>query len=759
MSTPITFSKSVWLSLALCLFCGVFSGSATAQQIQWRQDLELAKAEALKTNRLVWLHFTADWCLPCKRLETFVFNDTSLIRVVDQNTVAVKVDADKNDSLVKAFDVPRIPFDIVMTPGGEVIINRRSPSRVTDYLKMFNGLDVPLQALNSGERELINARIGKIQKLVQKSGGNDKKTSALGLDGPSHQMASTTVEGQRLERGFESANRAAETRAAAARLLKLKAEKVLAEEIQKQTVGSGPKISINPFFKPDGSEPKLPQFSTPSQHELIVKNEGTSSASQQINSLRVNNQQELKNAPGTINNHFVVKPSKAVPRNHAEIDPEFLPPLPPSFEQEVTNRDAGKITEQPTTHSDPQEFNFAEIKSALKQTDVVAAAENEQTQNNIAENQFLPQQPPAQSLALPKFSEFSDHLNEKSTNNDFVGVPVRDLSETLKITPKPNVNMVPQKETAVDIVNSQRLANIGESTGWKQQPTAKKRTIPFPPSKPVMKTTVSVPQPPVMVEGTVKVAEMRIPTIEGRLVAGEQNRNEKANGNQHAQQGEPKNTSQAEQLLQHVNFFGTKKHAESMPGKTAAQSQVVINVNTGSSTSSQTVQEGARVFIVPPAVEDTLQKSTASIVKDRHAKVVSANTIATSKINYALQGKCPVTLLTEGRWVDGQQQFGCVHRDRVYLFATAANRDIFLANPDQMSPLLAGFDPVIFEETGKLVAGEEKFGTFMGEQANRRIVLFKTADTRARFQNEPVKYLNVVRNAMTKSAPKDTKLR
>jgi len=76
-----------------------------------------------------------------------------------------------------------------------------------------------------------------------------------------------------------------------------------------------------------------------------------------------------------------------------------------------------------------------------------------------------------------------------------------------------------------------------------------------------------------------------------------------------------------------------------------------------------------------------------------------------------------------------------------------------------MSPLLAGFDPVIFEETGKLVAGEEKFGTFMGEQANRRIVLFKTADTRARFQNEPVKYLNVVRNAMTKSAPKDTKLR
>jgi len=73
--------------------------------------------------------------------------------------------------------------------------------------------------------------------------------------------------------------------------------------------------------------------------------------------------------------------------------------------------------------------------------------------------------------------------------------------------------------------------------------------------------------------------------------------------------------------------------------------------------------------------------------------------------------------------------------------------------------LLAGFDPVIFEETGKLVEGEEQFGTFMGDAPSQRIVLFKTANTRDRFQKEPIKYINAVRNAMAKKAKKDIKLR
>ena len=179
------------------------------------------------------------------------------------------------------------------------------------------------------------------------------------------------------------------------------------------------------------------------------------------------------------------------------------------------------------------------------------------------------------------------------------------------------------------------------------------------------------------------------------------------------------------------------------------QPQVVINLNTSAAT--QPSRNHGRIIR-----QGAVAQAASS---GNRARIVSANNPSTVRPKYALKGKCPVTLLAQGQWVDGKKEIGCVHRDRVYLFASAENREAFLANPDQLSPLLAGFDPVLFEETGKLVEGEEQFGTFMGDAPNQRIVLFKTADTRGRFQKEPMKYINSVRSAMAKKAKKDTKLR
>ena len=183
------------------------------------------------------------------------------------------------------------------------------------------------------------------------------------------------------------------------------------------------------------------------------------------------------------------------------------------------------------------------------------------------------------------------------------------------------------------------------------------------------------------------------------------------------------------------------------------QPQIVINLNSGNAASPQPPKPTNRAIVIQPN-SVAQASSTADVTSGSKSEADSA-----ARSKYALKGKCPVTLLSQGRWVNGKKEIGCVHRDRVYLFASAANREAFLADPDRLSPLLAGFDPVIFEETGKLVEGEEAFGTFMGKKPNQRIVLFKTSDTRGRFQNDPSKYLNAVRRAMTNNAPKDTKLR
>ena len=227
MSKLTNYSKAVWLPLILMVAVISLSASlASAQQIQWQQDLEEAKVKARDTNRLVWLHFAADWCVPCKRLDSFVFKNVGVIRAADQNTVAVKIDADAQASLVKQLAVPRIPYDIMMTPSGRVIINRASPKNSSDYLKMFNQLDRPIQALSSGDREVINASLDQLHRVIEPSEGLKQQQSDLGLDGPSHEMAPTTVEGQRLKRGFESTKRASEIRSIQAKLQKQKAEDV-----------------------------------------------------------------------------------------------------------------------------------------------------------------------------------------------------------------------------------------------------------------------------------------------------------------------------------------------------------------------------------------------------------------------------------------------------------------------------------------------------------------------------------------------------
>lgn len=117
----------------------------------------------------------------------------------------------------------------------------------------------------------------------------------------------------------------------------------------------------------------------------------------------------------------------------------------------------------------------------------------------------------------------------------------------------------------------------------------------------------------------------------------------------------------------------------------------------------------------------------------------------------ALKGKCPITLIQEGRWQAGSKEWGCVHRDCTYLFVSEANLKTFLSNPDAYSPLLAGYDPVVFEETQKLVPGSIEHGVFMGAAPNLRVVLFRDQQSRAAFEAHPKKYLKVVQEAMENS--------
>lgn len=117
----------------------------------------------------------------------------------------------------------------------------------------------------------------------------------------------------------------------------------------------------------------------------------------------------------------------------------------------------------------------------------------------------------------------------------------------------------------------------------------------------------------------------------------------------------------------------------------------------------------------------------------------------------ALEGDCPVTLLKETKWVKGSDQYGAMHRGRLYLFASDAAQAEFLRDPDSYSPLLAGYDPVIFHEQGRLQDGKKANGVFMTRLGKQQVVLFDSEETRAKFRANPAVYLESIRVAVERA--------
>jgi YHS domain-containing protein len=110
----------------------------------------------------------------------------------------------------------------------------------------------------------------------------------------------------------------------------------------------------------------------------------------------------------------------------------------------------------------------------------------------------------------------------------------------------------------------------------------------------------------------------------------------------------------------------------------------------------------------------------------------------------ALEGYCPVTLLESMKWKKADKRFGAIHRGRTYLFVSEAEQQKFLARPDAYSPLLSGYDPVVFAQKGETVVGSRAFGLLY----NKQICLFVSEESLQAFKASPKIYADTAHTAM-----------
>ncbi|MBL6997881.1 MAG: thioredoxin family protein, partial [Phycisphaerales bacterium] len=114
-------------------------------------------------NKLVMIDFYTTWCGPCKMLDKTTWKDEKVQQWLDENTVALKVDAEKLRPIAKKFNVSAYPT-IVFINGDEEVVGR------------FVGYKPPEKFIGAAE----NAIAGVTElSIARKKVENDKNNPML----------------------------------------------------------------------------------------------------------------------------------------------------------------------------------------------------------------------------------------------------------------------------------------------------------------------------------------------------------------------------------------------------------------------------------------------------------------------------------------------------------------------------------------------------------------------------------------------------
>jgi len=94
---------------------------ANAQQIRWLTDYPAARREAADKRLPMILAVSSENCLWCRRQEQSTFVDPTVISVINQQFIALKVDAERETGLVQAMHISQYPTIVVITPDGDLL--------------------------------------------------------------------------------------------------------------------------------------------------------------------------------------------------------------------------------------------------------------------------------------------------------------------------------------------------------------------------------------------------------------------------------------------------------------------------------------------------------------------------------------------------------------------------------------------------------------------------------------------------------------
>jgi thioredoxin-related protein len=128
------------LVLAALPFVG---GTSAAQEVKWRHDYAAARKEATETGRPLLFDFGTEACFWCKKLDATTFRDPKVVKLLNEQFIPVKIDANKHPRLTETLKVDSYPTLILATADGKVVGRHVGYAEVSQMMGLLNKAPAP----------------------------------------------------------------------------------------------------------------------------------------------------------------------------------------------------------------------------------------------------------------------------------------------------------------------------------------------------------------------------------------------------------------------------------------------------------------------------------------------------------------------------------------------------------------------------------------------------------------------------------------
>ena len=116
--------KNFSFILLIILYLTVWSFNAVyaSGSLKWH-SYEEGKVLARIEKKKMFLHFYADWCGFCLKMNKETFKNATVVSDLNKNFIAIRVDFDKETAIAQKYGVMGLPANWFLTETGQPIVS------------------------------------------------------------------------------------------------------------------------------------------------------------------------------------------------------------------------------------------------------------------------------------------------------------------------------------------------------------------------------------------------------------------------------------------------------------------------------------------------------------------------------------------------------------------------------------------------------------------------------------------------------------